>query len=167
MNNPQSKYRTLIAIIVLLLITNIAVLAYFMLNKKPQERGGRNDKTRPGFEAVLQKEVGFNEQQIAQFKTLKSQHWATAKRKMEELKKVKLNLFNLTKEESPSDSVINNLADSIASLQKQIELNSFQHFKATRKICTTEQQPSYDSLMRKIITKMGRGGPKAAEKDKK
>lgn len=47
MNNPQSKYRTLIAIIVLLLVTNIAVLAYFMMNKKSNshEKAGLGLKT--------------------------------------------------------------------------------------------------------------------------
>lgn len=163
MNNPQSKYRTLIAIIVLLLVTNIAVLAYFMLNKKPHGR----DKGKQGFEAVLQKEVGFTDEQVARFKTLKESHWATAKRQMDELKGVKLNLFNLTKEENPSDSLVNSLADSIASLQKQVEINSFQHFKATRQICTPAQQPAYDSLMTRIITKMGRSGGKSTEKQKR
>jgi len=165
MTNPQSKYRTLIAIIVLLLITNIAVVAYYMLNKK-HHYSDRN-KGKPGFEAVLQKEVGFSDQQVAKFKALKNQYWANAKRQMEELKRVKLNLFNQTKVENPSDSFINNLADSIAILQKQIELNSFQHFKATRKICTTGQQPAYDSLIEKIITKMGRGGPNPSRGQKK
>lgn len=163
MTNPESKYRTLVAIIVLLLVTNIAVLAYFMLNKKSEKR----QKSRPGFENVLQREVGFNEQQVAQFKELKATHWATAKQQMEQLKQVKLNLFRLTREENTPDSVINAKVDSIASLQKQIELNSFQHFKATRQICTPEQQPAYDSLMKRIITRMGRNGSKAPEKDKK
>lgn len=166
MTTPQSKYRTLVAIIVLLLITNIAVLAYFMLNKKPHDRDGR-EKGKGGFESVLQKEVGFNDEQVAQFKAMKETHWATAKSQMEQLKQVKLNLFNLTKEENPSDSLVGNLADSIASLQKQIEINSFEHFKATRKICTPQQQPAYDSLMTKIITKMGRGGGNPTEKEKK
>lgn len=163
MTNPQSKYRTLIAIIVLLLVTNMAVLAYFMMNKKSNS----HEKSRPGFENVLQKEVGFNEQQVAQFKELKATHWATARQQMEELKKVKLNLFRLTREENTPDSVITAKADSIANLQKQIELNSFQHFKATRKICTPGQQPAYDSLMKRIITRMGRGGVKNSDRDKK
>ena len=166
MASPQSKYRTLIAIIVLLLVTNIAMLVYFVLNKRHHERGDR-DKSKPGFENVLQKEVGFNEQQVAQFKTLKETHWAAAKRQMEDMKQLKLSLFNLTKEQNTPDSTVNRLADSIAGLQKQIELNSFQHFKATRQICTPEQQSAYDSLMTKIITKMGRGGGKPAEKAKK
>lgn len=163
MTNPQSKYRTLVAIIALLLITNIAMLVYFMTShKKP----GRNDRTRGGFEQVLQKEVGFNEEQLTKFKALRETHWAEAKKQMEQAKQTKLSLFNLTKETDVSDSTISLLADSIATLQKQIEINSFKHFKATRGLCTPAQQAAYDSLMTKIITRVGRGG-KSAEKMKK
>lgn len=165
MVNSQSKYKTLIAIIILLLLTNIAVLAYFMLShkKKPDNR----DKGRGGFEAVLQKEVGFNDDQVAQFKLLKETHWAKAKAQMDQLKAVKLSMYDLTKLENTPDSQVNQLADSIASLQKQIEINSFQHFRATRKICTPQQQPAYDSLMKKLISKMSRGSAKPPEKAKK
>ncbi|MFV0605389.1 MAG: Spy/CpxP family protein refolding chaperone [Niabella sp.] len=164
MINTQSKYKTLITIIVLLLITNVAVLAFFLSANK-QKRGNKNKKH--GFEVVLQKEVGFNNEQVTQFIALKDSFWAKAKNEMDEQKKVKQRLFNLTKNDVVSDSAINILADSIALYQKQIELNSFQHFKATRKICTEEQLPAYDSLMTKIITKMGRNGSKPPGKDKK
>lgn len=164
MNNPRSKYKILTAIIALLFITNIALLAYMFFSKKNHIDYG---KDKPGFEMILQKEVGFSDAQVQQFNTLKETHWALAKSQMEKLKQEKLNLYDLTKSASPADSQVNMLADSIASLQKQIELNSFRHFKATRDICTPAQQPAYDSLMRKIILKMGHSGPKSQKNSRK
>lgn len=164
MSNSQSKNRTLIFIIALLLITNIAMLVYFMsFNRKK----GNDGRSKGGFENILQKEVGFNSDQVARFKALRETHWSEAKKQMEEIKQVKLQLFNLTKEANVSDSAVMSLADSIAGIQKQIEINSFKHFKGTRALCTAQQQPAYDSLMTKIITRMGRGGAKSPEKDKK
>jgi Spy/CpxP family protein refolding chaperone len=165
MTYSQSKYKTLVTIIVLLLITNIAVLSYFMFSHK--RNSDNHGKNRSGFDMLLKQEVGFTDEQTAQFSELRKTHWATAKQKMEALKQVKQNLFNLTKEENVSDSVINQLADSIALLQKQIELNSFQHFKSVRKICTPEQQPIYDSLMKKIITKIEHRVGRSSEREKK
>jgi Spy/CpxP family protein refolding chaperone len=165
MTFSQSKYKTLVAIIALLLITNIAVLAYFIFSHK--KKMNDRDRSRFGFEALLKREVGFSDEQTAQFKELREAYWATAQQKMNELKQVKQNLLNLTKEENVPDSVMNTLADSIALLQKQIELNSFQHFKSVRKICTPEQQPAYDSFMKKIILRMDRGTGKPSARQKK
>lgn len=76
---------------------------------------------------------------------------------MEHIRRIKQALFDLTKETSVSDSAVILLADSIAKLQKGVEINTFRHFKETRQICTPEQMPKYDSLMKKII-RQGRPG---------
>ncbi|SDC87383.1 Spy/CpxP family protein refolding chaperone [Niabella drilacis] len=151
--NNSARNRTLIFIIALLLITNLALLAYtFFFSKKPHP-----EREREGFTAALKNEVGFTDSQIEQFKQLKQKQWAGAKADMEQIRKIKQQLFDLTRRPVVADSTVEALADSIATLQKQAEVKSFHHFKATRAICTPEQQPKYDSLMTKII-RQGRNG---------
>lgn len=152
MNNTE-RNRTLIFIIALLLITNLALLAYtFVFSKKHPF-----DREREGFTGALKNEVGFSDSQLEQFKQLKEKHWSSAKTDMEQIRKIKQRLFDLTKQPVVADSTVALLADSIAILQKGAEIKAFHHFKATRAICTPEQQPKYDSLMTKII-RQGRSG---------
>ncbi|MCH5689960.1 hypothetical protein LWM68_40485 [Niabella sp. W65] len=61
--------------------------------------------------------------------------------------------FDLTKTQDTVDAAVIKWADSIAGLQKQVEINSFRHVVQTRKICTPDQQAAYDSLMKRIINK--------------
>ncbi|MBO9592353.1 MAG: hypothetical protein J7599_05535 [Niabella sp.] len=152
MNNTE-RNRTLIFIIALLLITNLALLAYTFISSKKHP----SDKEREGFTGALKHEVGFSDSQLEQFKQLKEKHWTSAKIDMEQIRKIKQRLFDLTKQPVVADSTIARLADSIAILQKGAEIKAFHHFKATRAICTPEQQPKYDSLMTKII-RQGRNG---------
>lgn len=164
MTNSHSKYKILVGIVALLLITNISMLVYFVspCTSTHHAPWGKSD-----FENALKDKVGFSEDQLQKFRNLKETYWANAKKQMEQVKQVKLTMFHLTKKNDVAASEVEQLADSIATLQKQIEINYFHHFKGTREICTPQQQPAYDTLMTKIVTRMGHGGGKPAGKLKK
>ncbi|WP_460685952.1 Spy/CpxP family protein refolding chaperone [Niabella aquatica] len=151
MTQSRSVNKVLVFIIILLLLTNILVVGYFLCftKKKPQQKSKEKD----GFAAVLRNEVGFNDDQVARFTELKKTYWNDAKRKMDEIVSIKNALFDLTRQEYTSDTVVEKLADSIGSLQKKVEINAYKHVKATRAICTPAQRPVYDSLMKRIINK--------------
>lgn len=144
--NNITRNKTLVFIIVLLLLTNIGLLFYFLSGKKHHPEKGRES-----FTNALKKEVGFSDAQIEQFNTQKKNNWAKAKADMDQIRNIKLALFDLVKKPEVSDSVVDQLTDSIANLQKRVEVNAFHHFRATRSICTPEQQAKYDSFMTKII----------------
>lgn len=149
-----SKNKSLIFIIIFLLLTNIAVLGYFLWYKqtdKPPERDKRN-----GIAADLQKEVGFNDQQIAQYKQLKDEQWKKFKPMLEDIRKAKDSLYRLLSNESVNDSVINMTAELIGQKQKAIDLQAFTHFKQIRALCTPEQLPKYDTLIQRMMRKMGK-----------
>jgi len=151
--NNISKNRVLIIIVVLLLLTNIFLIAYYsFFNKKrsPNPRG------KDGFVLALKKEVGFNENQLNEFSLLKETYWTTARKKMDDIARIKGELFKLTKQTVVQDSVVEKYADSIAMLQKQVEIESFRHFQKSRTICTPNQLPAYDSLMKKVFSRFGK-----------
>lgn len=168
MTQSRSKNKILVFIILLLLLTNILVLGYFLYFHKTKPYHKANDKD--FFASILRKEVGFNDEQVARFTELKKTHWAVAKAKMDSIVKIKNLIFDLSHEAKRPDSVIEKLANAIGDLQKEVEINAFRHVFETRRICTPEQQPAYDSLMKKIINR-GKGGrpgdhPSASAKDK-
>jgi periplasmic protein CpxP/Spy len=156
MSNP-SRNRNLIFIIAALLLTNIAVLAYFLWIKQPEKRD-RSQDNRPKMDMVdrLRDSVGFNDEQVTQFKKLKDEHWATLKPMFDEMRKAKDNLFRLLGDPGANDSVIDKASDVIAEKQKALDLQTFNHFKRVRAICTSEQQAKYDSLVQRMFRKMGK-----------
>ncbi len=164
--STTSRNKTLIFIIAALLLTNIAVLAYFLWIKKPGPK--YNARDRSGMIEKLQKEVGFNEQQIAQYKQLKDQQREMIHPMFDEMRKAKDSLFRLMGDTTVSDSVISKAADAIAQKQRALDLQTFNHIRKVRALCTTsEQRVKYDSMVLKMFRKMGRPPVKRTEADKK
>jgi Spy/CpxP family protein refolding chaperone len=168
MSNP-SRNRNLLFIIVALLLTNIAVLAYFLWIKQPEKRD-RSQDNRPKIDMVdrLRDSVGFNDEQVTQFKKLKDEHWATLKPMFDDMRKAKDSLFRLVSDPNANDSVIDKVSDVIAQKQKALDLQTFNHFKKVRALCRPEQQEKYDSLVQRMFRKMGKPMRRSdKEKDEK
>jgi protein CpxP len=162
MSTPRN--RNLLIIIGVLLLTNIAVLVYFLGQKKPAT--SHSEKDRSGVAEMLQKEVGFNDEQTAQYKQLKEKQREMIRPMFDDMRKAKDSLFRLLSYPETSDSLLNKVSDAIAQKQKALDLQTFNHFKRVRVLCTPEQQPKYDSMVLRIISKMGRP-PHHGETEKK
>lgn len=163
-----SKNKSLIFIIIALLLTNIGVLGYFLWFKKAPPKKDNNRQT--WMINALQKDVGFTEQQVAQYKELNDEHWKRLKPMFESIRRSKDSLFKLLSDESINDSVINSKAETIAQKQKAIDLQAFNNFKRIRMVCTTQgQRVKYDSLIQRIMRNMNKpkGGDQKKEADKK
>ena len=157
-----SRNKPLIFIIAVLLLTNIAVLSYFLWFKKPAEPR-RGDGGR-GIETQLQNDVGFNEDQLVQYRQLRDEQKKALKPMFEDIRKAKDSLFSMISV-NVSDSVVNSLADAIAQKQKTIDLRMFNHFKKIRDLCKPDQLAKYDSLVMRLMKKMGK--PPRREQDRK
>lgn len=153
--STTSRNKNLVFIIAVLLLTNIAVLVYFLAFKKhPDPKTGG---PRTGLTDMLQTEVGFNDDQVAQYKQLKEQQREKIRPLFDEMRKAKDNLFKLMGDSTVSDSMISIAADAIAQRQKMLDLETFSHFKKVRALCATpEQQVKYDSAVLRMFRKMGK-----------
>jgi protein CpxP len=161
----QSRNKNLIFIIAVLLLTNIGVLAYFLWFKGSSDKsndGGGQHKQPPMVE-ILQTEVGFDSNQVKQYKELKDKQREAAKPMYEDMRKAKDNLFKLMGDTTASDSTIAKLADAIGQKQRELDLQAFAHFKKVRALCTSnEQAVKYDSAVLRMFRRMGKP---AAKKD--
>ncbi len=149
-----SKNKLLVIIMVILLLTNIALIAFILFNKPEEKRSGRADREAMMVE-FLQKEVGFDKQQMQQYDTLNKQHKEKMKLRFDDIRSNKQKVYQTVGSQAFSDSAINDAATKLSGSQKDIETNMLQHFAAIRKICTPEQQPKFDSMIYKIWNKMG------------
>lgn len=166
----QSRNRNLIFIIVVLLLTNIGVLGYFLWFKDSDKKGsGDNNQQHKGAMLdILEKEVDFTPQQIEQYKQLKDQQRTATKPMYEDMRKAKDKLFRLMSDSTVSDSVISQAAEVIGQKQQELDLQTFAHFKRVRALCSSvEQAVKYDSAVLRMFRRMGKPPAKKPETESK
>jgi hypothetical protein len=158
MSRPGNK--NLLIIIAVLLLTNIGVLGYFLWYKKPvkQQQESRWDSkgNSNGIYELLQKDVGFSADQLAQYKLMKDKQRETLRPMFDEMRRVKDSLFRLLKESDVPDSISEKAADQIGRQQKMLDLQTYTYFRKVRSLCTADQLPKYDSLIQNMFSKMGK-----------
>ena len=74
----------------------------------------------------------------------------------ENMRKAKDSLFRLLSYPGTPDSVLNKAGEVIAQRQKELDIETFNHFRRVRTLCTPDQLPQYDSLVIRLIRKMGK-----------
>jgi protein CpxP len=159
MINTQNKSKVFVAIIVMLVITNIALVSLFLMKKDPGKRD-KYEERKTMIAAFLKNEIGFSTAQLQQYDTLSSNHRDNIKKMFDSLKSSKDRQFRQLAAGNFTDSVMNVVADQSAVSQKMMELQMFNHLKNIRAICTADQLPKFDSLFAKVLNKRGGEGRK-------
>src|SRR6266446_3144739 len=95
-----SQNKSLISIIVFLLLTNIAMLIFFLFlgNTSRREMHGMDENFMSG---ILQKEVGFNDNQINAYKKLKEDQMHRMRPLFEDVRTAKDNFYKLLSANPP------------------------------------------------------------------
>ena len=156
--NSVTKNKSLVSIIIFLLITNIAMVVFFLVLNKPDQKDSHG-RDQNGMSGMLQKEVGFSKDQLDTYQSLRKNNMDTVHALFDDLRKSKMDFYNLIYSSSVSDSSLNKAADIIAEKQKALDLHMFNHFKMVRNICTPGQLQTFDSTIQKVFIRMtGKAG---------
>lgn len=162
--------KAMVFLVVVLLISNIALVLYFLVIKKPTGYAGN----RPGnFSLVdhMKKEVGFNEEQSEKFKQLLEQNRDSMKVYAEKVKAAKTSLYKLLQQPNTPDSLITAAGKTLGNEQQAMELQMFRHLQRVRALCATDQIPKFDTMVSKMSNRSpwGRrnGAPKQDDPAKK
>jgi hypothetical protein len=150
-----ARNRNLLIIITVLLLTNVGVLVYFLGQKKTDKPDANEGRSLTVTE-MLQQEVGFNGEQTAKYKEMKDKQKAKIRPMYDSMRKAKDSLFKLLSFPNTPDSVVTKAAEVIAQKQREIDLETFYHFKRVRTLCTPDQYPNYDSMVLRMFRKMGK-----------
>ena len=170
-----SKNKILLFLVGILLVTNIALVVFFVNKGKPEDKQHGNSGNRTNRSAMmrnyLKDTLGFNDQQLGQFDRMREQHDENIKPLFEELRQAKVTFYTMLKDSATADSVSNAAAVNIGEKQKQVDLAFYNHFRDVRALCTPAQQAGYDSLIQQIIRRMvsapRRGGEKGEQKQQR
>lgn len=142
--------KPLIFIIILLVITNGILLFFFVSGN----RSKKSNHDSGGLYSVLKDSVGFNSNQLEQYRQLREDQFQKMKPLFQKVNQTKETFYQLIYLPDVNDSLLHREADSIGIHQKEVDMQMFQYFKQVRNICTQEQLPKFDSTYKKVIRKM-------------
>ncbi len=160
MTNTQNKSKIFLTIIGILLVANIALVAFLLLKKDDDKHEGKRPDRRTMIGNFLKTEIGFDSLQIQQFDTLSVRHKENMKKMFDSSRSTKDKQFKELSAANFSDSAMINVAERSAAAQKTMELKMFNHLRNIRLLCTAEQLPKFDSLFVKMLNKRGGEGKK-------
>lgn len=149
--NSTTKNKSLVSIIIFLLITNITILVFFLVLNNPAQKHSHDQN---GMSGLLQKEVGFNKDQLDTYQALRKNQSDTVHALFDDLRNAKMDFYNLIYSPQVSDSAIKEASDLIAKKQEALDIHMFNHFKTVRNICTPDQLQKFDSTIKKVFVRM-------------
>jgi len=159
MINTQNRSKVFLLVIAILLLSNIAMLSFFLIKKDDRHFDKRPDR-KTMIAEFLKKEIGFTPEQLQQYDTISTKHQENVKKMFESHRASKDNQFKDLVAGDFTDSVMTLVADQSAESQKAMELQMFNHLKNIRLLCTKDQLPKFDSLFVKILNRRGGEGRK-------
>ncbi|HEY5408431.1 MAG TPA: hypothetical protein VIJ92_15160 [Ginsengibacter sp.] len=156
--DANKKTKALVTIIIFLLITNIAMLVFFIVLSKPVDKRQKIHAPTEMYNS-LQNEVGFSKDQLDKYQALRKEQMEKVRPLFNELRNAKKDFYALMYSKNISDSLLNADMDSIAEKQKTLDLQMFRYFNNIRNICTTGQLQKFDSAINRQVLRMVGGRP--------
>jgi periplasmic protein CpxP/Spy len=148
-----SRNKIYVLLIGILLLSNLALVAFFVTNK-PEKKEVKRERPGGYMKEALKNEVGFDEQQMARFEDMASNHKQQMRPLFEDISKTKESFYKLLTQPGTPDSILNISAREIGEKQRLLDLKIFTHFQNIRELCTPEQRPKFDTLVQRVVHRM-------------
>jgi len=145
MKNPINRFLTVA--VILLLIANIALVAFMLFNKEEKH-------TAKGGKAVFEKmakEIGMTDAQKKEYTSLRESHYARIGPLFDTMRSLRRSLFGLMKDSVVNDSLVKLYSSKISTRQTEADTLTLKHFREIRKIFTDEQKIKYDDYIQKMM----------------
>ena len=155
MNTEKSKL--LWIAVISLLILNFGTLAFILFQKRPMPPREHQGNDVSGF---LIHELELNADQVKGFDSLKTRHHEQVEEIQHALHDMHKDFFNLMKTDVVDSSKVKTLAREMSSKQEEIELVTFNHFEAVRKICNEAQKKKFDDVIDEAMRMMAPKAPR-------
>ena len=153
--NQLTKNRSLNIIVIILLVANIVSFGIFWWRQSSSEINNQIPPPRMSKGGdYLTNELKFSAKQQNAFEALRSEHRNTVDPIRKEIEQFKNDFFGLVKNDTVSESTINNAWNNIASSEKEMDLITLNHFKAVRKICDSGQKIKFDQIIQEAIMRI-------------
>ena len=155
--NTITKSRLLSAVVILLLLANIATLATFWWTKVkaplPQQANGRAAD-------FLIKELAFDVKQQAAYRQLINEEHEQTRGVKEALRASKDAFVELFKSDSINANQVQQVTAEAGKQQQLLDIAVIEHFRKVRVLCTDDQKKKFDTIIQQVLRMMvGPQGP--------
>lgn len=147
MKNSTNKF--LLIAVILLLVINIALVAFMVLGKN-KKGSSRSEGGKAAFEKMVN-ELGMDTTQKKQFDSLREAHFSRIRPLFDSIRATRQTLFNLIKEDNLNDSLVTVYSNSIAEKQTRADRITINHFRQVRKMFNGDMLNKYDDLVQKML----------------
>ncbi|WP_316768444.1 Spy/CpxP family protein refolding chaperone [Pedobacter frigiditerrae] len=151
----NSNKKILTALVVLLLIANVATIGLFWFKKdnKPQQLKGGPAK-------FIIKELSLDKSQQEQYLVLVEEHQQGVRPLRDEIKDAKDDFFSLLNQPNVTEVEKLTAAKMVSASTEKLDLLTFNHFAKVRAICNPTQQKKFDDIIKQVMQMMGEQHPK-------
>lgn len=155
----RSSGKVLLLIIGVLLASNLFLLYLYVSAPKGNWHSEKYSREDSGLTPMLREKVGFNPEQIAAYQEIRNQQREANKSNFSDMMQKKERFFSTVFQKDTPDSTIQKMADSIEIIQRKVDIGMRDYFSRIRGLCTPDQEPRFDSSIRKVIFRMVGGMP--------
>ena len=146
--------RKLTIAIIVLLVLNLIILGFFMTSHKNERRG--DIENRQGRKQIVIERLDFNDEQVAAFNMLITEHRKRIKDNDSAIRTIKTNIFNALGDDRTAN--IDSMASKIGDLQEHIEVAHYHHFMKVKALCKDEQIEKFNALSKDLSKMFSRKG---------
>ncbi len=155
----MKKYKIIVGLVVLLLLANSILLGLLWFGKKNKPMPPANP---PGsIENIFKEKLSLTEDQLKQFTPLKEAHHELNSKLNDSLRPLKDALFALLGKDPANSPQVDSLTTLIGKIEKQKDINTFDHFTKVRQLLTPVQQTAFDKVINDVLHQLAsqRPGP--------
>jgi periplasmic protein CpxP/Spy len=159
-----SKNRILIALVIFLVILNIACLSFVLFSPfrggMPPPGGERGNDPIQGF---IERELNLTDQQRMEHRTVREQFFRHGDELRLERTGAMKELFELIRKDSVSEEEVRRVTSKTGEVETLRSRALYNHFRRIRQLCTPEQRKKFDAIitdvMKQVEPPMGEPGP--------
>ncbi len=152
----KSGNKSLIIIIIILFITNVVMVALWWKSSDHDQPKPRKSR----MAEYLKTDLGFSQQQMVLFDSIKAEHRTEAKRIFDGFRGAKDSIYKEIGANEFADSSLNAAAGYAAEKQLFLEKMMLEHLKEIRSLCTPGQLQKFDTGFYKIMMRGGKTSDK-------
>lgn len=156
----MKKQSITILLVVLLLLVNLGTMAFFWMvpQGEREKRSPAPDRRRAEVVEFFNKELQLTEEQQEEFRELRADFFERSRDIRREIRAARRGFYehitNNNEEEAEGRAAL------IARKQKELEMNTFYHFRELRNRLNEEQQERFDEVMKEMLNARWMDGPR-------
>ena len=136
----MNKSKLMKFVVVVLLISNLALIAFvFSGRRRPAHEGPRD---------IIIERLHFNQKQVEEYDKMITGHRKSIDEMQAKMLRLKKSLYGTLIDNSTGSN--DSLRTAIGNVQIEIEKINYDHFQDIRKLCDAEQQQSFNLLVNDI-----------------